>query len=381
MDTADRRGAILALVLILGLVAVALGDAPVFLWAVAVGAIAGAAAAWTRVSWRGVEVTARFAPTRAFLGEPVSLRVTVANRKRFPLPIVSVRVWLPRGLGPAEGGGRFGHTIRGFERHLSLPGRTEVSLDLPVRVRRRGEFWLDRVDVELSDPFGLAPVNRETRPEAPLLVMPEPRISIPMEVRRRLPFGTPARAARMFEERERFAGVRPYEPGDPLNRIHWKLTGHAAGLQVKLFEPTRSADVTLVLDLAVGEPFWDSVFPEIAEDVIGWASYLARQAMGSGWRVGLVANTHLSRGRGPMRVPPSARAGHEAALFAALARMPNEPTSDLAPVLREAGRRLNRDSTAVVVSARPGPGLRQQMVMLRRRGASVVHLSPLEAAS
>jgi uncharacterized protein (DUF58 family) len=380
-DTADRRGAILALVLVLGLVSVAMGDLPLFLWTVALGGITGAIAAWSRVCWRGVEVSARFAPVRAFGGETVSLQIRIANAKRTPLPVVSVKVWLPRGLRPAEPGGPFGHTIRGFERSLSLPGRSEAVLDLPVSVRRRGEYWLERVAIELSDPFGLGPVAKELSPEAALLVMPEPRIAVPVDVRRRLPFGTPARAARMFEERERFAGVRPYEPGDPLNRIHWKLTGHASGLQVKLFEPTRSADVLLILDLAVGEPFWDSIYPEIAEDTIGWASYLARQAMQSGWRVGLAANTHFTRGRGPLRVPASSRPGHEAALFAALARMPNEATSDLAPLLREVGRRLTRDSTAVVLSARPGPWLQQEMVVLRRRGAAVLHLSPLEAAS
>ena len=349
------------------------------LWSVALAAIVGAVAAWTRLAWRKVEVAARFAPRRAFVGEPVILKVRISNGKRLPLPLVRLSIWLPPGLTPTRGTGS--PTIRGYQRRLTVGGRSEAVYELPVRVRRRGEYWLERIQVEMTDPFDLAPVRRELRPEADLLVMPEPRIRIPADVRRRLPFGTPAQAARMFEERERFAGVRPYEPGDPLNRIHWKLTGHVAGLQTKLFEPTRTADVMIVLDLAAGEPFWDSIYPDIAEDTIGWGTFIARQAITSGWRVGLVANTHLTRGRGPLRVPPSSRHGHEAALFAALARMPNEATSDLAPVLREAGRRLGRATAAVVISPRPGLWLRQEMDVLRRRGAQVLHLSPLEVAS
>ena len=348
------------------------------LWAVALGALTGAASAWSRLAWQKVEVSARFRPSRAFSGETVTLEVRIKNGKRFPLPSVRASVWLPRGLRPGDVQGA--STIRGFVRRISMPGRSDAMLELPVRVRPRGEYWLERVRLDISDPFDLAPLSRELRPEADLLVMPQPRIGIPMDVRRLLPFGTPALASRMFEARERFAGVRPYEPGDPLNRIHWKLTGHAATLQTKLFEPTRSADVQLVLDLSAGEPFWDQIFPEIAEDTIGWASFLARQAIGSGWRVGLVANTHLTRGRGPLRIPASASHGHEAVVFAALARMPNEPTSDLAPVLREAGRRLGRDSTALVISPRPGRWLIEEMDVLRRRGAQVVHLSPLKAA-
>ena len=84
------------------------------------------------------------------------------------------------------------------------------------------------------------------------------------------------------------------------------------------------------------------------------ASYLMRQAIHAGWRAGLVANTHLRRGRGPLRVAAAASAGQESVLFIALARMPNQPTDDLAPVLREVGRRLTRRTTVVVLSPTPG---------------------------
>jgi uncharacterized protein (DUF58 family) len=363
---------------VFGLGAALAANVPLLIWSMALMATAAGTMAWAKVAWRGVEVSAAFGPTRVFAGEPVTLRLRIANRKRLPLPIVRVTVWLPPGVLP-EPGWRTG-TVRGFRMRLYLAGRSETVLDLPVRARRRGEYWLERVQLVLSDPFDLAPLKRDLGADADLLVMPEPRIAIPMRVRRKLPFGAPAHAVRMFEQRERFAGVRPYEPGDPMNRIHWRLTGHAGALHTKLFEPTRTADVLLALDLATGEPFWDSIYPEIAEDAIGWATFLARQAIDAGWRVGLVANTHLSRGRGPLRVPASAAKGHEPALFAALARMPNEATSDLAPILREAGRRLGREATAVVISPRPGQWLQHEMTVLRRRGAEVVHLSPLEAA-
>jgi uncharacterized protein (DUF58 family) len=358
-------------------VAVASGSIALMLWGSAVGAMGVAATLWARMAWNGVDVTARFRPARAFAGEPISLVVEVTNRKRLPLPSVRLSIWLPRGLLPADSSEP--STIRGYRRRVSLSGGAVAVFDLPVQALRRGEYRLERIDVELSDPFDLAPLRREILPEADLLVMPEARIAVPVEVLRRLPFGIPARAPRMFEERERFAGVRTYEPGDPLNRIHWRLTGHSGVLQTKLFEPTRSAEVLLALDLSVGEPFWDAIYPDIAEDTIGWASFLARQAIRGGWRVGLVSNTHFTRGRGPLRVPAAAAKGHEASLFAALAKMPNEPTSDMAPVLRETGRRMGNGMTAVVLSPRPGPSLRHEIMVLRRRGADVITVSPLDA--
>jgi uncharacterized protein (DUF58 family) len=343
---------------------------------VAIAATAGGLAAWSRLAWKQVEVSAKFRPGRAFLSEQVTLHVRVTNAKPVPLPLARLTIWLPEGLLPS--GGR-DYPLRGFSRKFSMSGRSVAEFDFPIQVRRRGEYWVEKIQLTITDPFDLAPLQRELPADAVLLVMPEPRIAIPMSIRRKLPFGRPAHAVRLFEERERFAGVRPYEPGDPLNRIHWRLTGHAGGLQTKLFEPTRTAEVLLILDLAAGEPFWDSIFPEIAEDTIGWATFLARQAIGSGWRVGMVANTHLRRGRGARRVPTSGRPGYEATLFAALARMPNEPTSDLAPVIREVGRRWGKGTSAVIISPRPGYWLRHEMAVLRRRGTDVVHLSPLTA--
>jgi uncharacterized protein (DUF58 family) len=377
VDTPERRQIALYVAGIVGVFAVAWGQAVVLLWAAAIGGLAVAATFWSRAALGGVVVESEFEPPRAFVGEDVTLRVKISNTKRMPLPIVRLLVRYPQGLLPEDTPDPT--ALRGHKRRLSLGGRTEVELRLPVVAPTRGEFWLEGVDVEVSDPFDLAPVRLEAAPERPLLVMPAPRTGIPLRIVRRLPFGAPAPAVRLFEDREHFAGVRDYEPGDPMHHVHWRVSAHAGRLQTKRFEPTRSAEVLFAVDVSHGEPFWHAVDRVTAEEAIAWTSYLARQAIHAGWRTGLVANTHLRRGAGPLRVPASISTGNESVLFTALARMPNQPTSDLGPVLRELGRRLVRRTTVIVVSPRPGPSLLHEMEVLRLRGCDVLHLSPLEA--
>jgi uncharacterized protein (DUF58 family) len=357
--------------------AIAWGRPVVLLWAAAIAALAGAATVWARTAWNHLTVEAEVQPARAFVGEDVTLRIRISNDKRLPLPIVRLVVHFPDGLLPEA------HpdptALRGHRRRLSIPGRSETTLHLPVVAPRRGEYWFEDLELTLADPFDLAPLRRELKLERPLLVMPTPRTGVPLRIRRRLPFGSPAPAARLFEDREHFAGVRDYEPGDPMHHVHWRLSAHAGTLQTKRYEPTRSAEVLFAIDLSNGEPFWYGVDPPTAEETIAWACYLARQALHAGWRTGLVANTHLRKGAGPLRVPARTAHGAEAALFTALARMPNQPTNDLGPVLREIGRRLVARTTVVVVSPRPGPSLQHEMEGLRRRGCDVIHLSPLES--
>jgi uncharacterized protein (DUF58 family) len=342
-------------------------------WSAVVAGIAVAASVWARLAWQGVSVRADFEPARAFIGEEIAVRVAIANRKRLPIPIARLLVRFPDGLLPAPDAAPT--ALRGHRRRFSIRGRSELTLVLPVHPRARGEYWLEWVGIELSDPFDLVPVGREVVVERPLLVMPAPRSAVPLRISRRLPFGAPAPGAWLFEDREHFAGVHDYEPGDPMHHVHWRLSAHTGRLQTKRYEPSRSAEVLFVVDLANGEPFWRSVYPQIAEETIGWTSYLARQAVHAGWRIGLVANTHLRKGRGPLRVPTRS-SGSEAVLFTALARMPNQPTNDLGPVLREVGRRLVRRTTVVVISPRPGPSLIRQMEVLRRRGSEVLHVAP-----
>ena len=377
MDTPERRQIALYVAGIVGAFAMAWGQAVVLLWAAAIAGLAVAATFWSRSALGGVVVESAFEPPRAFVGEDVTLRIKISNTKRMPLPIVRLLVRYPPGLLPEDAPDPT--ALRGHRRRLSLGGRTEVELRLPVVAPTRGEYWLEGVDVVVSDPFDLAPIRLEAAPERPLLVMPAPRTGIPLRIVRRLPFGAPAPAVRLFEDREHFAGVRDYEPGDPMHHVHWRVSAHAGRLQTKRFEPTRSAEVLFAIDVSHGEPFWHAVDPVTAEESIAWASYLARQAIHAGWRTGLIANTHLRRGAGPLRVPTSISTGNESVLFSALARMPNQPTSDLGPVLRELGRRLVRRTTVIVISPRPGPSLTHEMEVLRIRGCDVIHLSPLEA--
>ncbi|HJS27745.1 MAG TPA: DUF58 domain-containing protein, partial [Actinomycetota bacterium] len=268
--------------------AIAWGHAAVLLWASAIAALAVASALWARSALRDVDVEFSFEPPRAFVGEEVALRVRIVNGKRLPLPIVRLLVRFPTGLLPETDPDPT--ALKGHRRRLSIPGRSEVEVVLPVIVSTRGEYWLEGVDVVVSDPFDLAPVKLEVPIERALLVLPQPRSGIPLRISRRLPFGSPAPAVRLFEDREHFAGVRDYEPGDPMHHVHWRLSAHAGRLQTKRYEPTRSAEVLFALDVSNGEPFWHAVDPDTAEETIGWTSYLARQAIHAGWRTGLVAN-------------------------------------------------------------------------------------------
>src|SRR2546421_215282 len=64
----------------------------------------------------------------------------------------------------------------------------------------------------------------------------------------RRPIGDVRLTHRPYEDPPRIAGVRAYQPGDPLNRIHWKVTARSGRLHSKIYDPTTMAGATILLD-------------------------------------------------------------------------------------------------------------------------------------
>src|SRR5215213_8190382 len=172
MDTRERRQIALFVAAIVGVFAIVWGEISIILWSAAVATLAIAAGAWSKRAWRALDV---------------EVRITLSNRKPLPLPIVRVLARFPEGILSDRDASPT--ALRGHRRRMSMPGRTELTLTLPVIAPTRGEYFFEPVEIEISDPFDLAPVRKSIQIERPLLVMPSPSVGIPLRILRRLPFG------------------------------------------------------------------------------------------------------------------------------------------------------------------------------------------------
>jgi uncharacterized protein (DUF58 family) len=116
-----------------------------------------------------------------------------------------------------------------------------------------GEFRFAPMQLTLSDPFGIFRWTVVEDEPSVIEVMPEeiviPRLELPP---------TFAQSGDGLEERpvpggsSNLLGVREYVRGDPVSRIHWKLSARLREFVVKEFENTVSTDVTLWLDFGAG---------------------------------------------------------------------------------------------------------------------------------
>jgi uncharacterized repeat protein (TIGR01451 family) len=223
----------------------------------------------------------------AEVGDTVAVNVTVKNAGVLPVPWVLLEDMLPaRAL--VEQHARLRVKKKRMKIAMIGSGGT-TSLLYQVEFKMRGYYQVGPLVLESGDLFGL---HRRYRVGSdPHFVLVYPRV-VPLEhydLTSRRPIGEVRMAHRLYEDPTRIAGVRQYETGDPLNRVHWRATARTGLLHCKVYEPSTVAGATLLLDLhkadypSRGEPFR-------SELAVTTVASLANAVCQLGQQVGLVTN-------------------------------------------------------------------------------------------
>jgi uncharacterized repeat protein (TIGR01451 family) len=223
----------------------------------------------------------------AEIGDTVRVTVTVANESWLPVPWVLLEDLLPRQV-VASPIPRL--IVKGKRMRICMLGvRGETKLPYELHMKMRGYYQIGPVVMEGGDLFGL---HRRYRVETePIFVLVYPR-AVPLpgyDLASRRPIGEVRLTHRLYEDPTRIAGVRPYQFGDPLNRVHWRATARTGSFHSKIYEPSTIAGLTILLDFhqagyhAQGEPFR-------SELAVTAAASLAQAVYELGQQVGLITN-------------------------------------------------------------------------------------------
>src|SRR5262245_40777552 len=225
--------------------------------------------------------------TTAEIGDKVPVTLTLRNAGSLPVPWV-----LAEDLLPASALQQRPPRLRVKGKRLLIAmirAGGEATLRYTLECRQRGYYQIGPLVLETGDVFGL---HRRFRVETtPHFLLVYPRV-VPLEgyeLASRRPIGEVVLTHRLYEDPTRIAGVRRYEAGDPLNRIHWRATARTGLLHSKMYEPTTLAGATILLD------FHDGAYPRSSEPyrselAVTAAVSLANAVYEMGQQIGLVTN-------------------------------------------------------------------------------------------
>jgi uncharacterized protein (DUF58 family) len=325
---------------------------------------------WKKEALRNVEYERRFDKRRAFPGETFQMTVRITNRKLLPLSWLEVNDEIPVVMPLVKGMLMPTHipTISTLNNALSLRWYERVSRQYELACTARGIYALGPVHFRSGDYFTLFEAREVYQQRDRLVVFPRIWPMEDLGLPSKEPFGERKVHRRLIEDPLRTVGVRDHHPEDSLRRIHWKATAHRGELQVRVYEPTTTLNLVILLNVNTFEHHWQGVLPELFERTISVAGSIATWAAGSKCEVGLAANGCMALSDQPIRVPPGRSPGQLAAILEALAGVTSFATLSIEGLLRRESPRLPWGATLVVVTAIVTDELAAGILRLREAG-------------
>jgi uncharacterized protein (DUF58 family) len=129
-----------------------------------------------------------------------------------------------------------------------IGGRELRSYIARTLLERRGTFELGPTKLISGDPFGLVETTRTIPGNRSITVLPHFDLLEQFVSPTGMLPGGKALRSKTLETTPYATGIREYQPGDPLSRIHWKATAKTGKMMVKEFEQDMHANVWVLLD-------------------------------------------------------------------------------------------------------------------------------------
>ncbi len=249
-------------------------------------------------------------------------------------------------------------------RAITLAGRSERSWLIRVPLSRRGHFRIEPLHIRTGDPFGFFEASATVGQGVSVVVYPRleplPRWRLPASVLE----GSRVAPVRTLQRTPLATTVRPYAPGDSMNRIHWKSTARHGEIQVKEFDLEQTADAWIVLDLQRGIQTGQGDESTVEAGVRAAASIAAR-ALQENRAVGMTVNV------GRISFLPADRGGRQhLKIMQLLAAVEADGSAPLAETLIASVGRLRRGMTAVIITPSLDPAWVRPLASLRARGVA-----------
>ena len=318
---------------------------------------AGLTAVWTRFGTDRLEYGRRLGTERAVAGDTVPLDITIWNRKPLPLPWVSANDLVGEGLAIREraqmdldegGSGRQvlhnGWALTWYERVVRHFHLDDV---------RRGTYEFGPVQVQVRDILGRHADEQDQELPGTLVVAPR-TVPVRRDDRAASPIGERRATSSLHTDPSLYGGVRPFQAGDSLRRVHWRATARLGTPVSRRYEPARGREVVLAVDVqTLPGPHWQMTWDEPSfESLCIAAASLTRELLNGGASVGLAAASFAGSPQRFAWLPPQASVSQLPRAGQLLARIGPVSSGPLSGLLSWLPYRVTPGSGIVLLTSR-----------------------------
>jgi uncharacterized protein (DUF58 family) len=208
-----------------------------FVFAAGAGGLVVATQVWVRIPRLSFEATRSLYPPKIHAGGSSRVELGLRNTSSRRSPVVMVRDPFDRGRRQA----------RFLVARLAADEAARAAYRLPTE--RRGVFTIGPLELELSDPFGLAARRRRLASATQLTVYPAVDRIVPLpHTHGHDPHAGADHPTALGFSGDDFYALRQYEMGDDLRRVHWPSTARLDDLMIRQLEMPWQGRATVLID-------------------------------------------------------------------------------------------------------------------------------------
>ena len=332
---------------------------------------------WARYGLRNVTYRRRLAADRTTWGEEIPLTIEVWNRKRLPLAWLRADDEASHGVVVRERRLVEGERGEGVLRNLwTLAPFERVFRHYHVGAERRGVFTIGPADLAVGDLVARRAAT-EPRPGIHTFLVRPRTVAAPGLERPERWGGTERVRTGLTEDPSRFAGLRPYAPGDPLRRIHARASARLGQPVTKRLEPSRDREVLIALDVQTEHgPTWEIAYDDDAvEDLYVIAASVARTLAAERAAFGMAAAGYTGAEARFAHIPVSSSMGQLGRVLDLIARLSSHASAPFERLLVFVGRTARPGTTIIVLTARDPAPFAAVIKRIERSGCPVVVLA------
>jgi uncharacterized protein (DUF58 family) len=298
-------------------------------------------------SFSGLAVTRELSADRLMAGEHLEVKLHLTRRLALPFYwfVVKDRSDLEEDCSVEQA-------------HFYLSDKADLTVEYKVYQLKRGRYVFRGMECSAGDLFGFITRTRFVAQERTVLVYPRlhPVGDLMAEWTEK---GPEHRKNKTWPDPSVVSGIRNYEHGDRLQRIHWKASARGQGLKVKELDREAAEEYLLVLDQR--EQAYRGRSEEVFERAVSMTASLARE-----WIRRQIPVSVLLTGKVPLHLMPATTEEHFVRILEYLVDVKPDGKQPLDPQTVLGRRGWGRQARVVLITPEEDVSVRSFAEELKR---------------
>lgn len=323
---------------------------------------------------RGMKYKRTLSEGTAFEGEKIMMIEDIENNNFLPIAWMkaesrispNLRLGSSRNMQTAQGG---------YHRSVfSIMPFYRLKRTYEVTCLQRGDYNVGNVTITTGDIFGFISKIITYQNDTRLLVYPNP---LPEDKMIKCFHSLQGDVVvRRFINPDPFlvAGVRQYQPSDPMSAINWKATARTYSLQVYKYDYSANSNILMLFNIdssSKQDPFPNEEECNKIEYGIHFCASVAEKSIKQGIATGFCSNGHFRDETEFVNIPSRCSKSQLYTILEAMAKLQLHRTLSFYTMIKNMRNTLPKDTDILIVSLYIDEKIEEEIFELRRGGHKV----------